>query len=129
MKKYYRPADIILYLVFVCLIVWAVVSFSGISTSAELVHIKSDAGDFWYSLNEERDLTVYGPLGDTEIHIRNGSVYVEDSPCRDKLCVHAAPLSVGGAWNACLPNKVFIEVRAESEKTSDDKIQIDGLGY
>lgn len=136
---FFRPGDIIIYLIFSGLIVWAVATFSSVPGSAELVHIKADEGDFWYPLNQDRTLKVDGPLGETEIHIHDGNVYVEDSPCRDKLCVYAAPLHTDGAWNACLPNRVFVEVRAEqaggANGTGGDAsgnsgdVQIDGVGF
>jgi len=35
---------------------------------------------------------------------------VEDSPCRDKICVLGGWISHSGEWLACLPNSVFVRV-------------------
>ena len=70
-------------------------------------------------LDKDRIIEIPGPLGITTVKIVDSEVFVEDSPCRDKLCVQASPLNKAGDWNACMPNKVFIRIPDSTENELD----------
>ncbi len=65
-----------------------------------------------YSLFVDRDFTV----GDVEsgsyntVVIRDGSVYVSEAGCPDKICVEHRPISKSGETVVCLPLKLVVEV-------------------
>ena len=87
------------------------------------VTVEASGKSYVYMLDGDRKVSVPGPLGETEIVIKDGEVFVESSPCRDKLCVKAPPLKKPGDWNACLPNKVFIRI------SGSDSNEPDSLSY
>ena len=70
-------------------------------------------------LDTDRTIEIPGPLGITTVRIADSEVFVEDSPCRDKLCVQASPLKKPGEWNACMPNKIFIRISEGQEQELD----------
>ncbi|MFW5694976.1 MAG: NusG domain II-containing protein [Alkalispirochaeta sp.] len=109
-----RPYDAVVFVVAVAVIVAFSVFAVGQGGPASTVEVKSDAGTFIYSLEEEQVLHFTGPLGDTVVEIGNGSVRFTESPCRDKICIAAGELTEAGQWAACLPNRVFISVTGEA---------------
>ena len=60
----------------------------------------------------DHDATVHisGPLGDTEVEIRDGRARIAHSPCNDKFCVHYGWLDHAGETIACLPNRVVLQL-------------------
>lgn len=63
-----------------------------------------------YPLHEDRKVDVQGPLGVTEVEIRDGRACVVSSPCPHKVCVHMGEIGSEGGLIACVPNKVVIKV-------------------
>ncbi len=105
-----RPYDYAVFLVAILVIVAFSLLAYDRSGPPETVEIRSDGGDRVYSLQENRVITVPGPLGDTILEIRDGAVFFVESPCRDKICIAAGELTATGEWAACLPNRVFATV-------------------
>ncbi|MFW5686294.1 MAG: NusG domain II-containing protein, partial [Spirochaetota bacterium] len=90
-------------------------AYGGRAQASE-VSIENDEGVFLYPLDQDREIAVRGPLGNTIVEIEDGRVHVHESPCRDKICIAAGWLSDTGQWTACLPNRVFVRVEGgESE--------------
>jgi len=79
------------------------------------LYIKTQEGEWYYSLDDDKDLHFHGPLGDTTIEIHQGNVKVLDSPCRNKICINASPLNEIGDWNACLPNQIFLSIQGQAK--------------
>lgn len=61
-------------------------------------------------LNENRELRLQGPLGESRIEVRDGRARVAASPGRQQLCVRAGWLSEAGDTAVCLPNRVMLEL-------------------
>lgn len=116
-----RPYDIVVIIVAIAVIV----AFSRFAVQqggpAQSVEIRADAGEFVYPIDEDRTVSVDGPLGTTVIVIEDGTVRFTESPCRDKICIAAGHLEHAGEWTACLPNRVFLSVvgAAEEERPVD----------
>jgi len=85
-------------------------------SGAELL-IQAQGGQWIYPLDQDRELTVDGPLGKTVISIRAGKARVTEATCRDKICISMGAISAPGAWIACLPNRVFLRVAGTDERT------------
>jgi len=64
-----------------------------------------------YALHEDRVIEVEGPLGLTRVVIEDGRAWVEDSPCRDKVCVRMGKVSRPGEEAICLPNRVIVQMK------------------
>ena len=100
------------------IVVVSISAYNGGGT-AESVVIEAPGEKYVYMLDTDRTIEVPGPLGSTIVRIVDSEVFVEDSPCRDKLCVTAAPLHKAGEWNACMPNKVFIRIPDSKQQELD----------
>lgn len=75
-----------------------------------LLQIDALGGSWIYPLDEERVLTIEGPVGHVVVRIEGGTARVIEADCRDKVCVTMGAISRPGAWVACLPNHVFVRV-------------------
>ncbi|MBQ3935312.1 MAG: NusG domain II-containing protein [Clostridia bacterium] len=60
-----------------------------------------------YALADDRDIPIEGIC---IVSVRNGTVFMKESNCPGKTCVHHAPVSNGGETIVCLPNQVVIRV-------------------
>ena len=72
------------------------------------VSIMSNEGEFVYPLDVDRELTLRGPLGTTEIEIRAGRVRVASDPGPQQICVREGWIDRSGQWLACLPSRIFV---------------------
>jgi hypothetical protein len=64
----------------------------------------------YVSLDVNREVLVEGPLGHTRVVIRGGEAWIEEAPCRDKVCITMGKVRRPGEQVVCLPNRVIIEV-------------------
>ena len=62
-------------------------------------------------LDIDQTYTVNGPLGPSEIQVRNGRIRFVHSPCTGKVCIHSGWLKQSGEFAACLPNHISISLR------------------
>ncbi len=75
-----------------------------------------------YSLNQQRDIYVQGPIGTATIHIEQGKARFSQAPCHNQYCVHQGWLTRTGQAAICLPNQISLEL------IGDDK-PYDSLNY
>jgi hypothetical protein len=64
-----------------------------------------------YSLNQQREIHVHGPLGESVIAIRDGQARFLKSPCTGQYCVHHGWLKRAGQVAICLPNQVSLTLQ------------------
>jgi hypothetical protein len=115
-----RPLDYLALALSIVLVVGAGLFAYGNGVTASEVSIQSDGGTFLYPLDQPRRVAVPGPLGDTWVRIEDGHARVDDSPCRDKICIAAGVLRLTGEWTACLPNRVFVRVEGADDEDGVD---------
>lgn len=84
------------------------------------VVIEASGKQWVYPLDSEEEVEVPGPLGITRVHVHKGAVDIEDSPCKNKICVAAGDISEVGQWIACLPNNVIVRIEGEAEEGGVD---------
>jgi len=89
--------------------------------------VEDSEGKSLYSLAENRDLHIEGPLGETVIQIRDGHAGFIHSDCPDQLCVQMGDIENSGEWAACLPNQVFILI--EGGPDDEEEEELDASGY
>jgi len=113
--KSFKPLDYLIVIIFAAISI--LVSFKAYTngTGQKIVRIESDGGVQEYDASVAREIKVAGPLGDTIIHIEGNEAWVVDSPCRDKICVHAGHITEANDWAACLPNRVFLSFAISEE--------------
>ena len=112
--KQLRPLDFVVFALSVVLTVFAAVAAYTQPVAASHLHIQTPDGEFLYDLSQDAEIELKGPLGATKVAISGGAARVLDSPCREKICVNSQPLSAGGDWTACLPNRVFLQVTGDA---------------
>lgn len=93
------------------------------SAQESVLVIESPEGRWMYRMNTDMEADIPGPLGITHVHIKNGAASITDSPCPNKTCVAAHPISRPGSWTACLPNRVLIRIDGEEGDS------LDAVGY
>ncbi|MCX7030756.1 MAG: NusG domain II-containing protein [Spirochaetes bacterium] len=83
------------------------------------VVVEASGTRYRFPVSTDRVERFAGPRGDTVVAISGGTVRVVDSPCPDKICVAAGPISRKGQFIACLPNRVSISLEGHDEPTAD----------
>jgi hypothetical protein len=109
-KRVLKAGDWVLFLVGGVLVVFVFYNDSLYAPAGKEVVITAGSSTAAYDLGVDRTVLVEGPLGQTEIVIAGGRVWVEDSPCRDKICVQMGKKKRTGEQIVCLPNRVVVEV-------------------
>lgn len=68
-----------------------------------------------YSLNQQRDVNVHGPIGTATISISQGKVRFSKSPCHNQYCVHQGWLTRAGQAAICVPNQISLELLGQTK--------------
>lgn len=63
-----------------------------------------------YDVNQDRELHLHGPIGDSLISIKQGKVRFKQAPCTNQYCVHQGWLSKAGQVAICLPNQISLQL-------------------
>ncbi|MBN1635125.1 MAG: NusG domain II-containing protein [Deltaproteobacteria bacterium] len=117
MTKYFKAnrADLILIIgVLAVAFVWAGVLL-GTSPKGDLVEIHNSHGLYVRSpLKTDTTITVPGPLGQSVVVIQDGKVFMQSSPCPNKLCIHMGPIEKAGRSIVCIPNRVYMVIKGKS---------------
>jgi hypothetical protein len=125
MKVHLRAWDVFALALSAAVSVCSFLYAYGGETGGARLYIQDGTQTLVYSLDEEREISAAGPLGETRIVIRGGEAAVRDSPCRDKLCVSMGHIGKRGGWIACLPNRVFLRVEGREPSEGD----VDAAAY
>jgi hypothetical protein len=64
-----------------------------------------------YHLSENRVIKVNGILGTSTVVIKDGEVYMKESPCPNKVCIHMGKISDVNETIVCIPNRIYITVK------------------
>lgn len=116
-----RPLDIFAFLFAVAVIAGFTLYAVQQGGQENSVVVETNEGTFLYPLDREQTLEFEGPLhGHTVVEIQDGRARFVSSPCRDKICIAAGWLEKDQQWAACLPNRVFVQVRKTEEEEETD---------
>ena len=88
-----------------------ILSLMSVSSGGDILTVETESGTFAYSMNENGIYSFEGPLGITEIEIKDGRARVVSSPCRNGLCMQSG-------WSStlcCLPNRIIATTRLNGE--------------
>ena len=67
---------------------------------------------YMLSLDKNASVTVEGYQGGSNtVVIENGTVYMKDADCPDKLCEKTGKISKNGETIVCLPHRVVVEIQ------------------
>ncbi len=116
-----KKKDIILIgtILLIALISYLVIHFRSNNTGN--IVIVSVSGEIYgkYPLNENRIIDVNENKGYNRIVINDGKVYMEEADCPDKYCVSQGKISKTGEIIVCLPHKLSVEIKNQSEATDE----------
>ncbi|MBN2325179.1 MAG: NusG domain II-containing protein [Spirochaetes bacterium] len=115
-----RPGDCAIVAIAVSLIVVFSCRYFFASSGGARIEITAPSYDDSFSLEENRVVDVSGPLGITRVVIRDGEVWVSESPCKQKICVKMGHKHRVGDQIICIPNRVLVEIVGKGE-------QVDGI--
>ncbi len=71
------------------------------------------------ALGENRVLHVTGPLGETEVEVKDGQARIRRSPCSKKLCIKSGFIQYADRFSACLPNRVVVRIQGRNHRGID----------
>ena len=103
-----RIGDIIILAVYIAILMFSVSSLTGRS---DILTVETENGTFAYSLSENGIYSFEGPLGTTEIEIKDGKARVISSPCPNGICMKSG-------WSStlcCLPNRIIAVSSSEGD--------------
>ena len=66
-------------------------------------------------IDRNNAVSVEGPLGKTQIEIKDHNVRITESPCNNKLCIHQGWTQQGTI--ICLPNRIIVIIEDGSQKS------------
>ena len=79
------------------------------------VILERDMSDF----TEAMEYRITSSDGDMVILLSSEKVYVKDSSCLDKICMHTGELTKIGDGAVCLPNRVVVQIVSGTGDTGD----------
>ena len=85
----------------------------GFSGSERYIEIIGNDTHEIYDIKINRVVEVQGPVGTTRVVIENGKAWVEDSDCREKICIKMGKLGRPGEEAVCLPNRVIVQMKGD----------------
>ena len=98
--------DICLLCFFIILIIFAFYTFIKRSSENSQLYIKTAEDEYYYSLDQKKNIEIKGSVENTVIEIDNGRFRFYSSPCPNKDCVKMGWVSIPNYPVICLPNKV-----------------------
>ena len=115
-----KKADIILAVILVITGISASV-FSVMNISDGQTVVVSVAGEEYgrYNLSEDQNIVVKQDGHSNEIIIKDGSVSMVFSDCKNQVCVNTGAVSKTSQSIVCLPNKVMVEIEEGGEPEYD----------
>jgi len=113
-KKILKPADYTVILCSAGIVVYLFMHNFFLAPAGKQVRITGMSGVLEYSLNDDRTIEVEGPLGTETVIIRDGKVWVSDSPCPEKICIKMGKKWRSGEQIVCVPNRVVIDILGEN---------------
>ena len=70
-------------------------------------------------LDQDQKIHVKGPIGLTEIEVKNGRARIVRSPCKNKVCIKSGYIRYADRLAACIPNRVVIRIVGKSHRGVD----------
>ncbi len=115
----FRVFDYVAFLLAVIVVVAFSVYAYGGGEQGSVARIETEEAEFVYTLQENQEFDLAGPLGETHVQVVDGRIRVTESPCREKICIAAGWASQSGEWIACLPNRIFIRLEGGESQSVD----------
>lgn len=120
LKKYIKKADIILFFVLAILSLISSAYFTLGRNGGNTVIIESNGKEYAsYSLNDDRKVLIENGNNSNLVVIKDGRVSIEESTCKNQICVNHASIDSEGETIVCLPNKLVVSIEGSGGADSD----------
>ena len=128
MKKILRRGDILLFLFFLAAaVLTTLLPLAGSRADAGSVRITCRGQEYGiYALDEDQEIVIHQEAHTNVVSIREGTVRMDSSDCRNQICVDTGVISRTGETIVCLPNRVVVEILGTG-KGGDDDASIDAV--
>lgn len=98
----------ILFLLGLCLSILIILPRT---TTGNHVEIRADGKILdTYPLSTDRTESIQTSTGTNTFYIKDGTVYMKEADCHDKVCVNMHGISRTGETIVCLPHKLVLEI-------------------
>ncbi len=121
-KPQLRIGDVMLLLLIGFVVAGVTVWISYMKPGNQL-YITFEGKTVAYNLYENQEISLVREGSDVvenTVVIEDGTVYMKQATCPDRICVKHSPISKNGETIVCLPNKVFVEVENDVDNEIDN---------
>ncbi len=120
-KKLFSKNDLILIIFLVLASAVMLIGISLFSKKGATVVVSVDGKELTsFPLSEDTVYNISGYHGgENLLEIKDGKAHLTDASCPDKLCVNMGYISKTGQSIICLPNKVVIEIKGNTEEKNN----------
>lgn len=112
-RKILKTGDFLLILIVFGLTAFLFIRFFFLKPAGKQVKITGKSTQNYYPADENKIIDVEGLLGITKVVIEDGEIWIEDSPCREKLCIKMGRIKRTHEQLVCIPNRVVVELEGE----------------
>lgn len=112
-RGFLKIGDIILLFIIIIIISFTFSRYVFSGTGVNRVCVTGKELQKYFSPDDDATIYVQGPLGVTTIRVEKGEVWIEDSPCREKICIKMGKIKRPGEQLICVPNRVVVELEGE----------------
>jgi hypothetical protein len=114
--------DILICAIFIIFVAFIFINQVVLTNKSATLLVQSSRDKFYYSLDQRKTISIKGEIGYTIIEIDKGKFHFKDSPCKNKICVHAGIISLPNYPVICLPNKVSAYMTSKPENAEFDGV-------
>lgn len=110
-RKTFAPLDAVLavFIVLFCILFW-VFSFCFNDSGKKVTVSVDNEVVLTLSLNKDATEKIETEYGSNTVTVKNGSCYITDADCKDKICEKHSAISKKGETIVCLPHRLIAEV-------------------
>lgn len=102
------------WIVIPVILILSILPLFRITEKGSVLVVRAMDRTYRYSMSQDRVFQVEGPLGYTEVEIKDGRVRILSSPCPNHTCMRGS-ISRYPESLVCLPNDVIIQIEGEGE--------------
>lgn len=97
--------------------------------SSAVLEISAPDGNYAFDLGKNQQISITGTLGETIFSVENNAVFIQSSPCANKICIHSGKISKPGQWLCCAPNRIFAIIKAAGKNAAKEQNKIDAFAF
>lgn len=122
MKTHKKEIIILFGILLIGILAFVIIQFTSKTANTAIIQVDNQTvGE--YDLNENQIIPIKGTNGLVELEIFDGTCFVKNASCPDKLCIHQGPISHTNEKIVCLPNKTVISIENDKESKIDGVVQ------